>query len=471
MRRKDTLDVVDSLTAVAADTIAIFSGFLLATWIRFDSGWIPLPLGRPADLYRRYAIGIAVATFVFVAVYRALGLYLRPQLGRFEDKIPRLVRATGLGLMAAMVLAFVFKNVVEYSTVVLLLSLPSIALLVLVERYALFRTELHFARHSPVVNRVLILGVDEVAARLKRALEREPKLRSRVAGFLRTDSAPPHADIPGGLIVGTVNDLARAVEHLRPVDQVILTNSAAGYSRIVEIILFCEKNMIAFNMVPDLFRILIGNMDVQAVGEVPLLGVARWPLDLFWNRVAKRAEDVVGGVFGLLLSAPAVAAAAVLIKRDSPGPVFFRQARCGEHGKVFTIYKLRTMPVDAEAGTGPVFATKDDLRPTRIGAFLRRHSLDELPQFWNVLKGDMSLVGPRPERPHFVEKFKEGVARYMWRHMCRPGLTGWAQVNGLRGDTSIEDRVKYDLYYLENWSLALDFKILVKTLLARENAY
>ncbi len=154
-----------------------------------------------------------------------------------------------------------------------------------------------------------------------------------------------------------------------------------------------------------------------------------------------------------------------------PGPVFYRQERCGEHSKKFILFKLRTMPVDAEAESGPVMTAEDDPRRTRSGAFLRRWNLDELPQLWNVLIGDMALVGPRPERPHFVEQFKEEIGRYMSRHVSKPGITGWAQVNGLRGNTSIEERIKYDLYYLENWSLAFDFKILLQTILSRENAY
>ena len=172
-----------------------------------------------------------------------------------------------------------------------------------------------------------------------------------------------------------------------------------------------------------------------------------------------------------MLTAPIIAIAGVCIKRTSPGPVFYRQERCGETGRPFTIYKLRTMHVDAERQTGPVWAVADDPRRTAVGAYLRRHNLDELPQLWNVLKGDMSLVGPRPERPHFVEQFKEDIGRYMWRHVSKPGMTGWAQVNGLRGHTSIEERIKYDLYYLENWSLAFDVKILLRTVFAGKNAY
>jgi exopolysaccharide biosynthesis polyprenyl glycosylphosphotransferase len=226
-----------------------------------------------------------------------------------------------------------------------------------------------------------------------------------------------------------------------------------------------------FNMVPDMYRIMTGGMNMQVVDDIPLLGVSRWPLDYFWNRVLKRFEDVVGSALGLVFTAPVMLAAALLVKRSSPGPILYRQERCGEHGRTFTLYKLRTMRADAEAATGPVWTTENDPRRTPVGAVLRRWNLDELPQLWNVLRGDMSLVGPRPERPHFVEKFREDINRYMWRHVSKPGMTGWAQVNGLRGNTSIEERIKYDLYYLENWSLSFDFKILLRTLAANRNAY
>jgi exopolysaccharide biosynthesis polyprenyl glycosylphosphotransferase len=212
-------------------------------------------------------------------------------------------------------------------------------------------------------------------------------------------------------------------------------------------------------------------MDMQSLNDIPLLGIGKWPLDLFWNRVLKRAEDIIVSAVGLVVSSPVIAVAAIFIKKSSPGPVFYKQERCGEDNKAFNLYKLRTMPVEAEKETGPVWTVEDDPRCTSACSFLRRHNLDELPQLWNVLTGDMSIVGPRPERPHFVEKFKANVGRYMLRHVSKPGMTGWAQVNGLRGNTSIEERIKYDLYYLENWSLAFDLKIMLRTFFAKENAY
>jgi len=192
------------------------------------------------------------------------------------------------------------------------------------------------------------------------------------------------------------------------------------------------------------------------------------PLYSTWNRFIKRILDLLGSAVGLIISLPILLVCAVAVKLTSRGPILYRQVRIGENGEDITIYKLRTMPVDAEKRTGPVLPKSDDPRATPVGRFLRQFSLDELPQLWNVLKGDMSLVGPRPERPIFVEQFKESIPRYMSRHLIKSGLTGWAQVNGLRGDTSIKMRVKYDMFYLENWSLRMDIKIILLTLFSRK---
>ncbi len=469
MRTRDTFDVVSSLAALVMDALAIYGGFMAAVWLRFYSGWVPL---RHESLppYDLYAYGGAVVTLLFLFIYRTLGLYVRPQTGSFGDKIPRLVRATGWGILLATALAFIIRTEPPFSRVTAGIAFFTICVLVVLERYVLFRAEIYLARRRKTINRIVIIGTDEVAAHLRHVLEREPRLRSRVVAFLRTPNTEVVTAIEQGLIRGGSDDLEALIEH-KEVDQVILADTSISHKRMVQIILFCERGAIPFLMVPDLFGVLTSRVSVRHVGDVPLLGVSKWPLDFFWNRLMKRTEDVVGAVVGLLISAPILIASAWAIKRDSPGPVFFRQVRCGEGGREFTIYKLRTMKEGAEEETGPTWATADDPRRTAAGAFLRRNNLDELPQFWNVLKGDMSLVGPRPERPHFVEQFREDVGRYMWRHASKPGMTGWAQINGLRGNTSITERIKYDLYYLENWSLSFDFKILMQTLFSRENAY
>jgi exopolysaccharide biosynthesis polyprenyl glycosylphosphotransferase len=470
VRKRDTQDVLASLAAIAADAAAVFGAFLLATWVRFDSGWIAIRHLPPPRYYVIYAKGAAIATIGFLFVLQAVGLFVRPQTGSFVNKIPRLIRACLIGMLLTVGLAFGVQNEYEFSRLVLAIAAVCGTVLLLLERYILFRIEWNVARHSREANRVVVVGTGPVAAHLLRTLRREPMLRSRVVAFLRAGDVPPDPGVPSELIAGELADLAQCLQSTAA-DQLIVAAPGLGTDQILEILLLCERNLVTFNMVPDLFRLMTITMDVQTLDDIPMLGLGRWPLDSFWNRVLKRAEDIVGALVGLLLAAPIIVVAALLIKRSSPGPVFYRQTRCGEKGRAFTLYKLRTMVADAEQTTGPVFASRDDARTTGVGAFLRRHNLDELPQFWNVLRGEMSLVGPRPERPHFVEQFKNDVARYMWRHVSKPGMTGWAQVNGLRGDTSIPERIRYDLYYLEKWSLSFDFKILVKSLPARENAY
>lgn len=470
MKRRDTFDVMCGLLGLAGDALAIFAGFALAVWLRFHSGWIPLLHEGlpPANLYIHAGI---VITLLFCFIFQALGLYKRPQLGTFSERIPRLIRATGLGILLATALAFAIGTEPPLSRITIAISFFTISTLLLLVRAVLFRVEILLARGKRISNHVVVLGTDTVAARLRAALEHEPRLRTRVVAFLSMGNEPVDSAIPRDLVKGSVDDL-NGIMQQGNVNQVILSSPGnLPHSRMADIILECERSMVAFNFVPDLFRLLTINMEVQNVDGIPILGTAKWPLDLFWNRVTKRLEDIVGSSIGLILSLPVIAVAAVLIKATSPGPVFFKQQRCGEKGRCFNIYKLRTMHIDAEKETGPVWAVENDPRRTRIGAFLREHNIDELPQFWNVLKGDMSLVGPRPERPHFVEQFKEDVSRYMWRHFSRPGVTGWAQVNGLRGNTSISERINYDLYYLENWSLSLDFKIIARTFFSRGNAY
>jgi exopolysaccharide biosynthesis polyprenyl glycosylphosphotransferase len=469
-RHKDASDTLLSLLALAVDATAIFGGFLLATWIRFRSGYIPLTAQPPDNLFQYYSLGGAIATLLMLLVFRHEALFRRPQTGSFVDKIPRIIKAVGIGILGCAVLAFAAQNQADFARLVVILSFPTVAFLVILERYILFRIEWNLARHSHRRVNILILGTDHIAARLTNTLKQEPMLRANVAGFVSTGQAPDDPAIPQNHICGHLDDL-RNIVATKDIHEIILTDASLPHNQIVQILLLCEHNLIGFKMVPDLFRIMTTSMDVQSLNDIPLLGISPWPLDLFWNRTLKRLEDIAGALVGLLLFTPFILLVAMMIKRTSPGPVFYVQQRCGEGGVPFNLYKLRTMTADAEAESGPVWACPGDQRRTPIGAFLRAHNLDEVPQFWNVLKGDMSLVGPRPERPHFVDQFKGEIVKYMFRHVSKPGMTGWAQVNGLRGNTDLTERVKYDLYYLENWSLSFDFKILLKTLFANRNAY
>ena len=469
MRVRDTLDALTSGLAVVTDAIAIYAGFMTAVWLRFNSGLFAVD-SWPPNLYFLYGWGAAIATIIFLFIFRTLELYIRPQVGSFSGKVPRLIRAIGIGILLTTALAFAFRTEPPISRLTIIIAFGVILVFVIIERLLLFRFEINFARGRNLSKRILIVGTDSVAAHLKRGLESDPRLRSKVVGFIRTNSGIADTSLPGYLIRGELQELDSILD-THPADQIILSDSNIGHQRVLEIILACDRNMITFSMVPDMFRIMTGSMDMQTIDDIPLLGVSRWPLDYFWNRVLKRLEDVAGSLLGLLVLAPFLGLIAILVKRSSPGPVFYKQKRCGENGREFTIYKLRTMHTNAEQESGPVWTVADDPRRTKLGSFLRTTNIDELPQLWNVLRGDMSLIGPRPERPHFVEKFKDDIDRYMRRHVSKPGMTGWAQVNGLRGNTSIEERIKYDLYYLEHWSLSFDFKILVRTFSSNKNAY
>jgi exopolysaccharide biosynthesis polyprenyl glycosylphosphotransferase len=270
--------------------------------------------------------------------------------------------------------------------------------------------------------------------------------------------------------LGSLDNFSKVLEEVRP-DEVILSDLEMPRKKIIRLILEAEKKMVSFKIVADLLDIMVRQFELENIDGLNLVKFKESPLNYAYNRALKRIVDLGGSLLGLILFSPLFLIIGICIKLDSKGRVFFSQERMSEDGRVFKIYKFRTMYEWSEKQSGPVFAEKDDKRCTRLGKLLRRYNLDELPQLFNVLKGEMSLVGPRPERPYFVNQFKEDVPRYMSRHHIKSGITGWAQVNGLRQGSSIEERIKYDLYYLENWSLWFDFKIMLMSIFATKNAY
>jgi exopolysaccharide biosynthesis polyprenyl glycosylphosphotransferase len=224
-------------------------------------------------------------------------------------------------------------------------------------------------------------------------------------------------------------------------------------------------------MVPHFFEILVSGLRPDTVGGIQVLGVEALPLNGYRNRLVKRLVDMTGAIAGLILSAPLIAIFGGLVYLESPGPIFYTQTRMGRNGRLFKMIKIRSMHLNAESHGRAQWAKADDNRRLRIGAFIRKWNIDEIPQFWNVLKGDMSLVGPRPERPELIARFKSEVSHYQVRHTCHPGMTGWAQVNGWRGNTDLEERIRYDIWYIESWSLLLDLRIMFLTFFRWDNAY
>jgi exopolysaccharide biosynthesis polyprenyl glycosylphosphotransferase len=309
--------------------------------------------------------------------------------------------------------------------------------------------------------RVLIVGAGDPGRILQAKILEAPALGYRVVGFLDEPAAavvPP--DLP---LLGTPSELSRVVRE-QDIDEVLVALSSLSHQQIVELVGQCARERVNVKVLPDFFQIMTSEATASELGGLPLLRIRDVALR-GWNRTLKRTADLALSGVLLVMFAPVLMLLALLVKVTSPGgPVFYAQERLGLDGRPFQLVKFRSMRVDAEARSGPVMARPGDSRTTPLGALMRRLSLDELPQLVNVLLGEMSLVGPRPERPHFVQRFARVIPRYADRHQEKAGMTGWAQVNGLRGQTSIEERTRYDLFYVEHWSLLFDLKILLKTL-------
>ena len=284
------------------------------------------------------------------------------------------------------------------------------------------------------------------------------------------DAAPDAFSRANKIQVGKLEDLSAIFNKFEVDAAVILPSGCLQDETIAKIVNTCENEFVQLKVASRFFPVLTSALQPSLMGNLPILGVSQLPLDRFINRLLKRLVDIVGAVVGLGLSAPLIAIFSVLVRLESPGPVFYTQVRNGLRNRHFNIIKIRSMRLDSEVN-GAVWAQKDDPRRLRIGGFMRRWNIDELPQFWNVLKGDMSLVGPRPERPELVGKFQNHIPHYGSRQTYQPGMTGWAQVNGWRGDTSLAERIRHDIWYIENWNLWLDVVIMVKTFLKNKNAY
>jgi exopolysaccharide biosynthesis polyprenyl glycosylphosphotransferase len=318
--------------------------------------------------------------------------------------------------------------------------------------------------------RVLMVGAGDIGRMLLQKINQSPALGYEPVGFV--DDTPGRKEVAGLPVLGGTAHLRFLIrEH--EVQEVILGLPEATQQETLDLISQCELEQAAIRIFPNVFQIIASEISIDDLNGLPLLSVRDVALR-GWRLVLKRTMDVMVSAVALIILSPLLLLVAALIKLDSAGPVFYAQTRMGLDVRPFQMLKFRSMRADAEEETGPVWATKDDPRRTRFGVLIRRLSIDELPQLINVLLGDMSLVGPRPERPVFVEQFRQMVPRYMERHKEKAGITGWAQVNGLRGDTSIVERTKYDLWYIENWSLLLDIKIVLKTFLGSfrdEHAY
>jgi Undecaprenyl-phosphate glucose phosphotransferase len=448
---------------LAADLLLIAACWVVAYIVRFHV----LPVNDVAP-FAGYALQLVPILVVWGFAFRAFDLYRPSRLGSHVSEWLDVAKASTLGVLVLVaIMTFVFRGY-DYSRLVIGLFWAESIVAVSFSR-AVFRELFRFARRHGFNQRyAIVVGGGEPAAEVLRVLRRRPDVGIRVLGMLSDKrEAPDNVRWLGGI------EDVRAVLDRQQVDIVFIALPHADYSRITPVLHGIGDDPVAIHLVPDVFGLASLRGGVEEFETVPFIHLRESPL-YGWNRVLKRAFDVVGATVALLLAAPLMLAIVVAVKLTSPGPVLYRQERMGVDGRRFRMLKFRTMRLDAEAQTGPVWATPGDPRRTWLGGFLRRWSLDELPQLLNVLRGEMSLVGPRPERPSFVEEFRRRVPGYMLRHKVKAGITGWAQINGWRGNTSIERRIECDLYYIERWSLAFDMLILIQTLwygIRNRNAY
>jgi Undecaprenyl-phosphate glucose phosphotransferase len=453
---------------VLLDLAMLLCAFGLAYTVRF---WSPnlIPFVAPSPWNNTVRTLVAILIIYPLAISSA-GLYRAGRTRSFMDELFGISRAWLVASMALLSVTYFFQPV-RYSRLVLLFFFALSLLFLAAGRYA-FRGVLHAVRRRGFnLKDVLVIGEGNLGARVVRTLDSHKELGFRLVGVLADDKGQVGDDVEGAPIIGTHKDLARVIRE-RHVDEVVIALPLEAQGALRDLMGVLSGSTADVKIVPDYVQYITLSGGVEEFGGLPLLSLQGDPFG-GWNSVAKRLFDVAFSSFALLVTAPLMLGCVLALRLTQKGPVFYRQERMGIDGHLFTILKLRTMQLDAEAD-GARMAEAGDRRTTLLGRFMRRLSLDELPQLWNVLKGDMSLVGPRPERPVFIEEFRRQIPRYHLRHKVKAGLTGWAQINGLRGQTSIEKRIEYDLYYIENWSLLLDLKILARTVAGgflSKNAY
>ncbi|HKI83176.1 MAG TPA: undecaprenyl-phosphate glucose phosphotransferase [Candidatus Krumholzibacteria bacterium] len=447
-------DLLRPTLFLLGDLVALEAAFLCSYVLRFQSGWFAVPLGVPP--LGPYLVTSLVLLLIWVGIFYSEGLYDPTRRSSFEEDLAGLGRGVVVGSLVVLALAF-FVRQVSYSRTFFGLFFWMSLFFLIVERLFI-RTILRrlYSRGVGTLG-VLLVGKTSMAKRIEETYQRLPGLGFRILG--ETDRLEPEA------VEAKMLELNA--------DTVVLALSFEDLRAAAEIAQRLGGHHVDVFFVPDMDRLRVSRMRLSEIAGIPFISLRGCGLSGM-DRIIKRTFDILSSFLALVLLSPLLLLLAILVKLNSRGPVLYRQDRLGRDNRVFAMLKFRTMRIDAETDSGPVWTVQNDPRRTWTGRVLRRFSLDELPQLWNVLKGDMSMVGPRPERAHFAEEFDRKIPRYLERHRVRSGLTGWAQVNGLRGNTPIEDRTLYDLHYVENWSLGFDLRVLlrtVKSVIKGDNAY
>ena len=456
---------------VVTDTLLAAWAFVLAYIVRFDFGLIPVLKGTPPlTEYLRVVPFVALLTpmvFQFQGVYR-----LRRGRSRIDDFFSVLVGnilVVVVGLLATLYFQAYYasaddraRGAYQVSQIVWAVFLTLNVAFTYASREAIRELLERRWRAGIGLKRILIAGAGDLGRMIADRMLHHRELGYQVVGFIDDRAGGDHLGYRGLPLLGKLSDVVD-VAHAEHVDHLYVALPMEEHAKLLDLMEVASREYLDVKVVPDLLQFIALRASLEDLDGLPVINMNDVPLQGFRAWV-KRVLDIVLSLAAIIVLAIPFAVIAALVKWTSSGPVFYRQERMGLDGRAFTVYKFRSMYHDAEDTTGPVWARDDDPRATPLGRWLRRFDLDELPQFWNVLKGEMSIVGPRPERPFFVQQFKHRIPQYMLRHKVKAGITGWAQVNGWRGNTSLEKRIEYDLYYIENWSVGLDLKIMWLTL-------
>lgn len=445
------------------------ASYVIAYEIRFETPLDnPMIPHLPMYMYME-ALPFLIISYIFL--YYQFGLYRSKRLGGRRKELVNIINANTVGFIGFVSVLYVINQTDFARSMLVIFGVVNIMLETLMRN--IIRYILHFIRKKGYNKKYLLLvGYSKSAEEYIRRIRLNPHWGYEVCGIL-DDRVPAGTLLRGVKVLGRIANLDVILPENK-IMEIAITLPLDEYSKLERIVEKCEKSGVHTQFIPDYNRVIPSRPIMEDVEGLPVINIRNVPLTATENRFVKRTMDIVGSILMLIIFSPIFLASAIAVKVSSKGPVIYRQERVGLHNTKFIMYKFRTMELQKESEEKKGWTTQNDPRVTKVGRVLRRTSMDELPQLINILKGDMSIVGPRPERPQFVAQFKEEIPRYMVKHQVRPGLTGWAQVNGLRGDTSIKDRIKFDIYYIENWSVLFDIRIMFMTVfrgLINKNAY
>ena len=422
-----------------------------------------------------YFTALIIIVPIYLILYWVFGLYRSNRTLNTFTELSRIIEANILGLLIINTILFVgsknpyfsnFSRVMIFTFGVINSILAFISRNLIRYILRLFRKKGFNQKH------ILLVGYSDAAFKFIDKVAKNPGWGYHIFGMV-DDNHKINSDYRNVKVIDNISNLKNIIEN-NDFDEVVITLGLNEYEKLRNVVSLCEKTGVHTKFIPDYGTIIPTKPLTEDFDGMPVINIRAVPLQGIFNRFIKRIIDIFGSIFGIILFSPVFIILSIIIKLTSKGPIIFKQERVGLHNKLFTMYKFRSMVEQSDEEEKKGWTIKNDSRVTKIGSIIRKISFDELPQFFNVLKGDMSLVGPRPERQQFVEQFKETIPRYMIKHQVRPGMTGWEQINGLRGDTDIDKRIQYDIWYIENWTLGLDFKILILTIFkgfVNKNAY